>query len=66
LKSNIIFKTQQKNDKFLNDEEASTMFMCIKKEDFLNLCNIFPQTAENIKRKAKLRRLRFMEQKLLF
>ena len=37
--------------------------MCVKKQEFLNLCELFPSTAENLKRKAKERRCRFMQQK---
>ena len=29
----------------------------------INLCDLFPQTAENIKRRSKERRLRFMQQR---
>ena len=37
--------------------------MCIDKDDLLQLCELFPQTAENIKRKSLERRAHFMKQK---
>ena len=37
--------------------------MCVSKERLLQLCSLFPQTAENIKRKSLERRQRFMQQK---
>jgi hypothetical protein len=37
------------------------MFLCIDKTTLINLCDLFPQTAENIKRRSKERRLRFMQ-----
>jgi hypothetical protein len=39
------------------------MFLCIDKTTLINLCDLFPQTAENIKRRSKERRLRFMQQR---
>lgn len=41
------------------------LFMCVSKERLLQLCSLFPQTAENIKRKSLERRSRFMQQKNL-
>ena len=37
--------------------------MCVSKEMLLQLCSLFPQTAENIRRKSLERRARFMQQK---
>ena len=37
--------------------------MCISKTELQELCDLFPQTAENIKRRSLERRLRFMIQK---
>lgn len=37
--------------------------MCVSKTTMLNLCDLFPQTAENIKRKSLERRHRFMQVK---
>ena len=34
--------------------------MCIKNEDLLDLCDLFPQTKENITRIALERRVKFM------
>ena len=39
--------------------------MCVSRTKLDDLCQLFPQTAENIKRKALERRLRFMQQKNL-
>jgi len=39
------------------------IFMCIEKKLLLEFCDLFPQTAENIKRRALERRKRFMKQK---
>ena len=39
------------------------LFMCIEKQKLLQLCDLFPQTAENIKERARERRVRFMQQK---
>jgi len=44
-------------------ELPDIIFMCVCKSNLLNLCELFPQTAENIKRKSLERRLRFMQQK---
>lgn len=65
LKSNIVFKTlanyAQENKKM--SELPDIIFMCICKQNLTNLCELFPQTAENIKRKSLERRKRFMQQK---
>ena len=37
--------------------------MCISKDVLCELCDLFPQTAENIKRRSLERRHRFMLQK---
>lgn len=37
--------------------------MCVEKKKIQQLCNLFPQTAENIKERARERRIRFMQQK---
>lgn len=39
--------------------------MCVNKKELLDLCDLFPQTADNIKRKAMERRKRFIKQKNL-
>jgi signal-transduction protein with cAMP-binding, CBS, and nucleotidyltransferase domain len=65
LKSNIVFRTlsnyAQENKKM--SELPDIIFMCICKNNLMNLCELFPQTAENIKRKSLERRKRFMQQK---
>lgn len=67
LKSNIVFKTLSPNN---DDDRTGTsepmpdiIFMCISKNELLELCDLFPQTAENIKRRSLERRQRFMLQK---
>ena len=39
------------------------LFMCVEKPKLLQLCDLFPQTAENIRERARERRVRFMQQK---
>jgi len=46
-----------------NPEFNNIIFMCIEKSQLLYFCDLFPQTAENIKRRSKERRLRFMQQR---
>ena len=59
--------THKEDDQFSNVNVAgelnSMYFMCIEKEKLLYLCDIFPQTAENLKRRSKERRKRFMIQR---
>jgi hypothetical protein len=65
LKSNLIYKTHEqsldKKDK--HQEIPAILFMCVEKKKIQQLCNLFPQTAENIKERARERRIRFMQQK---
>lgn len=67
LKSNLVFKTvassQDDKKNGTTEKTPEVIFMCIKQEDLLNLCALFPQTAENIKKRALERRHRFMIQK---
>lgn len=67
LKSNIVFKTlaHTTDDKkgMSNEPMPDIIFMCIEKKLLLEFCDLFPQTAENIKRRALERRKRFMKQK---
>ena len=64
LKSNIVFKTLSPNNEDDRTGSAEPMpdiiFMCISKNEILELCDLFPQTAENIKRRSLERRQRFM------
>ena len=68
LKSNIVFKTLA-NKPDDNKGGAQTemlpdiIFMCIEKSKLIDLCELFPQTAQNIKRRSLERRQRFMHQK---
>ena len=67
LKSNIVFRTlahTPDDKKGLNSEPMpDIIFMCIDKNLLLEFCELFPQTAQNIKRRALERRKRFMKQK---
>ena len=62
LKSNLIYKTHEQplnNDKH-QEQLPDILFMCVEKKKIQQLCNLFPQTAENIKERARERRIRFM------
>jgi hypothetical protein len=64
LKSNIIFKTLKEypdTTKQNLEQLPDIIFMCVGRPKLDELCQLFPQTAENIKRKALERRLRFMQ-----
>ena len=52
LKSNIVFRAA--------NLQENTFFMCVSKKVFLNLCELFPSTAENIKARSLERRAFFM------
>lgn len=41
------------------------LFMCVDKETLLELCELFPQTADNIKKRSLERRTKFMIQRNL-
>ena len=41
------------------------LFMCVDKETLVELCDLFPQTAENIKKRSLERRTKFMQQRNL-
>jgi len=65
LKSNIVFKTlahtPDEKKPATNEPMPDIIFMCISKDALLELCDLFPQTAENIKRRSLERRYRFMQ-----
>lgn len=67
LKSNLVFKTlaHSPEDKKNGSTESlpDIIFMCCSNEHLNDFCDLFPQTAENIKRRSLLRRKKFMEQK---
>lgn len=67
LKSNIVFRTllnSPEDKKYkANEPMPDIIFMCISKEILISLCDLFPQTADNIKRRSLERRQRFMTQK---
>ena len=68
MKSNLVFKTLDRHkDDFLThqftDPLPEIIFMCIGKDELNNLCELFPQTKENIKRRSLERRQKFMQLK---
>lgn len=66
LKSNIIFRTLSEfpeNQKNALTKNVECNFMCIKQEELISLCELFPQTADNIKKRSLERRYRFMQQR---
>ena len=67
LKSNLVFKTLAHTPDSKAQQQPEQLpdiiFMCISKEVLCELCELFPQTAENIKRRSLERRHRFMLQK---
>ena len=62
LKPNILFKTMPCHSQL---PEQDNLFMCVSKEAFNNLCDLFPQTKQNLIRKSLDRRKRFMKAKNL-
>ena len=59
VKSNLVFNTLSSNfdgSEYLNDKLPNIIFMCIEKEKLQELCELFPQTAENIRKRAIERR----------
>lgn len=68
LRANLIFSTLKYDEEIQYkscNPQAETIFMCISKETLLYLCNLFPQTAENIQRKSLERRAAFMKHRTL-
>jgi signal-transduction protein with cAMP-binding, CBS, and nucleotidyltransferase domain len=67
LKSNLLFKTlaQTPDEKKTGPNEVlpDIIFMCCSMEHLNEFCDLFPQTAENIRRRSLQRRKKFMEQK---
>ena len=75
LKSNIVFKSVGYNDPKATIKPTSfksplmfdpdVMFMCVNKDDLLNLCELFPETKNNLLKIALERRKKFMVYKKL-
>lgn len=68
LKSNIIFRTLSHTgdeSKRQKEQEMDILFMCVDRDTLLELCDLFPQTAENIKKRSLERRSKFMAQRNL-
>lgn len=67
LKSNLVYKTLSREaarkKSHAIDHIPDVYFMCVSRDKLNDLCNLFPQTAENLKRKSLERRKRFMQQK---
>jgi hypothetical protein len=53
-------ESQKKNPQQM-EALPDIIFMCVNKKELLDLCDLFPQTADNIKRKAMERRKRFIQ-----
>lgn len=75
LKSNVIIRTydtpenkQLKKEGGEPDQEnklQDIIFMCVDEETLTDLCDLFPQTKDNLERKAKERRRRIIKYKNL-
>lgn len=71
LKSNITIKTLSLKKQYgenVNEQNIvpqETIFMCVEKTQFMELCELFPQTKENLIRKSAERRMKFMKQRNL-
>lgn len=56
LKSNLVFKTLShspaEDKKAQNEDLPDIIFMCCSNEHLTDFCDLFPQTAENIKRRS--------------
>jgi hypothetical protein len=66
LKSNMVYKTLEcssDDNKNFQEQLPDILFMCVEKSKIKTLIELFPQTAENIKERARERRHRFMTQK---
>lgn len=68
LKSNVVIRTYDTPENKLARKEngqpdqenklQNIIFMCVDKDSLMDLCDLFPQTKDNIERKAKERRRR--------
>jgi hypothetical protein len=61
LKSAYNYKTYVRYDKLKSpceneNETSNTVFMCIDKKVFMNLCELFPRTASNLRFRGLERR----------
>lgn len=69
LKSNLRYVTLSREaarkKSHAIDHIPEVYFMCVSRDKLTDLCNLFPQTAENLKRKSLERRKRFIQQKNL-
>ena len=73
LKSNVVIRTYDSPDNKLAKKEGrqpdldsklqDIIFMCVDKDTLMDLCDLFPQTKDNLERKAKERRRRIIKQK---
>lgn len=53
LKSNIIFKTAK--------HAPQTRFMCVSRKVFMNLCDLFPVTEDNLKQRSLHKRMHYLK-----
>ena len=65
LKANMEYKCMSTRD--IKDPKSKNVpdiiFMCLSAKKFTDLCDLFPQTAENIRVRAHMRRRKFLDQK---
>ena len=62
----MVYKTLEcslDDNKNFQEQLPDILFMCVEKQKIKQLIELFPQTAENIKERARERRIRFMTQK---
>jgi hypothetical protein len=62
----MVYKTLEcslDDNKNFQEQLPDILFMCVEKSKIKQLIELFPQTAENIKERARERRIRFMTQK---
>lgn len=62
LKSNLEFRTHLSEGQTV-EETPDILFMCCDSEVLMNLCELFPQTCQNITRRSEKRRNVFLRQK---
>ena len=66
MKSNLVFKTLSHghdDSQRSKEHEMDVLFMCVDKATLLDLCDLFPQTADNIKKRSLERRNKFISQR---
>lgn len=57
----MVYKTLKQHPQL--PKRADNIFMCVGKDRFLELCDLFPQTKSNLIRNSLIRRKQFMKEK---